>query len=312
MKWRIFAVLLALALAASLPIFAVSTVGAPTANQEKPRPEEPEEDDEDEPEEHPGDPFADAVKLYQPGNPAPDKDHQRSRRSLHEPDGDYVSLGCGGTLIVRFVDNVLINGPGTDLIIYEVGPEGEGVLVEISKNGKDWIKIGQVSGKRNKLDLAGFVKPDEVFNYVRLTDLRSDCGGMQPGADIDAVEATSSGLKINLQASVLFAFDKYDIRPEAAKILHDVAVQLLQYPGSKIIIEGHTCDKGTNQYNQVLSENRAKSVRDYFIKTEKLTGFTFEVRGLGETSPIVPNDNEANREKNRRVEIIVLLPGSTV
>ena len=68
---------------------------------------------------------------------------------------------------------------------------------------------------------------------------------------------------------------------------------------------------GSLAYNQKLSENRANSVQDYLISVEKLVGFTFEVRGLGETSPIAPNNTEANREKNRRVEILVIPPVQT-
>jgi len=306
MKWRVLIVLLVLALVVSLSVSAAFSTNQPLTHQTGSAPEGDEDKDPE-----PGDPYADEVRLFQEGNPPPDKDHKNPQRALEEPDDRYVSLGCGGSLITRFVDNVLIDEPGTDLIIYEVGPEDEEVLVEISKNGKEWIKIGKVSGRNNKLDISKFVKPGEVFHYVRLTDLKSDCSGLQPGADIDAIEATSSGIKINIQAAVLFAFDKYDIRPEAAKILHDVALQILQYPGSKIIIEGHTCSMGTDQYNQKLSENRARSVRNYLVNVEKMTEFQIEVRGLGETAPIAPNDTEVNREKNRRVEIIVILPESS-
>jgi outer membrane protein OmpA-like peptidoglycan-associated protein len=75
------------------------------------------------------------------------------------------------------------------------------------------------------------------------------------------------------------------------------------YPDTNILIEGHTDDSGSAEYNMTLSEKRAKSVASYFesqgVKADRLT-----VKWYGESQPKYPND-EANRAKNRRVELAI-------
>ena len=79
-------------------------------------------------------------------------------------------------------------------------------------------------------------------------------------------------------------------------------------------IEGHTDGKGKDDYNQKLSERRAQSVRDYFVKDEGLKGLSFSTKGFGKTKPVAPNaredgsDDPEGRQKNRRVEIVVRKP----
>jgi OOP family OmpA-OmpF porin len=58
------------------------------------------------------------------------------------------------------------------------------------------------------IDISPFVKPGDTFHYVRLTDLKTNCGESWPGADIDAVGAVGSAIQISLKSSVLFDFEK--------------------------------------------------------------------------------------------------------
>jgi OOP family OmpA-OmpF porin len=126
----------------------------------------------------------------------PDYVHDRQ-----EPPG-YVTLGCGGILIVRFADNVLVDVDGPDLYLFEIGPDVEPTEVSISKDGISWIGIGKVSGGTAEIDISKYAKPGEIFQYVRLTDLKSACGGGYPGADIDAIGAIGSSVQITLKSSV--------------------------------------------------------------------------------------------------------------
>ena len=74
-------------------------------------------------------------------------------------------------------------------------------------------------------------------------------------------------------------------------------------PGVKIEIEGHTDNVGDLSSNQILSENRAKTVYEYLLSKEvQLERLSY--RGYGETKPIVSNDNAADRAKNRRTECL--------
>lgn len=68
------------------------------------------------------------------------------------------------------------------------------------------------------------------------------------------------------------------------------------------MIEGHTDDTGAEDYNMALSKKRAQSVASYF-KAKGISGNRFSVKGFGESAPRFANDTDANRAKNRRVEI---------
>ena len=130
-------------------------------------------------------------------------------------------------------------------------------------------------------------------------------------ATLKDLGATVTGrqIKINLAADVLFDFDKSTLRPEAEPELEKVVAVLQSYPKASVLIEGHTDGKGTDQYNQRLSEQRAESVRRWLVEHGVAT--TMTIRGWGRTRPIAPNtkpngaDDPEGRQKNRRVEITV-------
>ena len=139
--------------------------------------------------------FADEVVHFEEGTPsARYKKDSRPEDALGAPDhvgeasiGD-VTLGCGGVLALKFVDNVLIDIDGPDLYVFEVGPAVEPTVVAISKDGQEWIELGEISGGEASIDISPFVKPGDEFRYVGLIDLKTHCDGDYPGADIDAVE----------------------------------------------------------------------------------------------------------------------------
>jgi len=146
---------------------------------------------------------------------------------------------------------------------------------------------------------------------VKLIDLKSDCGSSWPGADIDAVGAIGSGIRISLSGSVLFDSGKFWVKPRAKAELHRLALKLREFPTARIIIEGHTDNIGTAQSNLLLSRNRAKAVKNYLLTKEKLMNYDFVIRGYGETRPVAPNTTAKGRRKNRRVEILII-PKETV
>jgi hypothetical protein len=138
-------------------------------------------------------PWADRVVEYRPGKPAP-KTNAKPNRSLGRPNKASAGLGHGGMIVVEFVDNVLIDGPGDDLVIFEIGPKIEPTLVEISTDGAKWLSVGRVRGATSTLDIAPFVKPGERFRFVKLIDARAKRSNKSKtaGADIDAVGALHS------------------------------------------------------------------------------------------------------------------------
>ena len=76
-------------------------------------------------------------------------------------------------------------------------------------------------------------------------------------------------------------------------------------PTLKVEVDAHTDDVGSDQYNLLLSQQRAKSVVDFLLE-KKVSPDRFSAKGFGESQSKVPNDNDENRAVNRRVELKIV------
>ena len=118
------------------------------------------------------------------------------------------------------------------------------------------------------------------------------------------VKRVGEGIVIEFKDKVLFGFDQSDLGTTARANLDKLANVLKKYPDTNIEILGHTDDKGTDSYNQGLSERRANSAGAY-LRSQGIASSRISTRGLGESDPKVANDTEANRAENRRVEFVI-------
>jgi outer membrane protein OmpA-like peptidoglycan-associated protein len=122
---------------------------------------------------------------------------------------------------------------------------------------------------------------------------------------------TSATIEVTLPADVLFDFDKADIRPDAAKTLHEVAQLVREKARGPVTIQGFTDALGNDVYNQRLSERRAAAVRTWLVSHEGLGAVKFAANGFGARNPVAPNrnpdgsDNPEGRQLNRRVTLII-------
>lgn len=114
---------------------------------------------------------------------------------------------------------------------------------------------------------------------------------------------TQRGLIVNIN-DVLFDFNKYTLKPGAREKLAKVAGILLAYPGLKVQLEGHTDNIGSDDYNQILSQQRADAVRAYLV-SEGVPQDTVTAVGLGKADPVADNNSAAGRQQNRRVDMVV-------
>ena len=131
------------------------------------------------------------------------------------------------------------------------------------------------------------------------------------GTDV-RVTRQGDNLVLNMPSNVTFAYDSATVQPQFQATLDQVAQVLSQYNETYIDVYGHTDSTGSNAYNQQLSERRAGSVASY-LETRGVQSARIGTRGFGETQPIAPNDTDAGRAANRRVEIrIVPIPASDV
>ena len=113
-----------------------------------------------------------------------------------------------------------------------------------------------------------------------------------------------AGSKIVLK-NIFFDFDLATLRLESTSELNRLVKLIKQYPAMKIEISGHTDNKGSDQYNQKLSENRAKSVVDYLVE-KGISKDQLVFAGYGEAQPMSTNDTEEGRQLNRRIEFKIL------
>jgi len=116
-------------------------------------------------------------------------------------DTGYVSLGNtpdNGTpseLVLRFDDNALVDVPGDDLYVFEIGPQVEATEVAVSPDGKTWYDLGRIEGSTRGIDLSVFSSiPKVEMRFVRLRDYPDGSTSPSPygGPDIDAVGAIGS------------------------------------------------------------------------------------------------------------------------
>lgn len=182
----------------------------------------------------------------------------------------------------------------TDIEMVNNG-DGSGTYTDKSKNlviendGKGKAKI-TFNGQTTEVDAKPLEKPGKLAKLEMVPPVPS-------------IEANS--LLITLDSAVLFDVDKYDVRvhPEAEEVLKNLAIVLKEMDVKNFEIDGHTDSDGSEEYNQVLSEKRANSVKNFLVSQ----GVTAEIttKGYGESKPVASNDTAEGKQKNRRVEIII-------
>ncbi len=118
------------------------------------------------------------------------------------------------------------------------------------------------------------------------------------------VERVGEGIKITFDSGILFAVDSDVLNQTSENNIADLSGILKKYEDTNILVTGHTDSTGPDEYNQKLSEDRAKSVSDY-MKLQGVNGNRITIVGRGETEPIASNDTDTGRLQNRRVEIAI-------
>jgi OOP family OmpA-OmpF porin len=102
--------------------------------------------------------------------------------------------------------------------------------------------------------------------------------------------------------SVYFDTDKFEIKPEYHKVLDEAVAILKKNPSIKLTIKGHTDSRASEGYNQILSENRAKAVKEYLVN-KGISPSRLTTAGYGLSRPIAPNTTPGGMAKNRRAEL---------
>lgn len=125
------------------------------------------------------------------------------------------------------------------------------------------------------------------------------------GTGVDVVRQGDE-LLLDMPGDVTFATDSAQVQSQFYGTLNQIAATLQEYPSSYVDIYGHTDSRGTDAYNQSLSERRAQSVEDYLV-SQGIRRARLEARGFGETRlKCSPETTASDYSCNRRVEIRVV------
>lgn len=166
--------------------------------------------------------------------------------------------------------------------------------------------IGQLIGKDTKSTLIGA----GVGSLLGLTwgaYLDRQEAALKDSLKDTPVKISREGenLNINLPGGVTFATDSATISQSFYSSLNEIANVLVQYPESKILVNGYTDSTGGDAHNQALSERRASSVASYLV-AQGVARNRIIATGYGKSNPIATNSTEAGKQANRRVEVKII------
>ena len=203
--------------------------------------------------------------------------------------------------VVNPIDSTIVNTRGWQRI--------SGIFV--AQGGEQYITIGNF----NLAEHSGYVDYDSLTRllpgaYYYIDDITVECLNCPPPV-ADDLNVDSTYLTVEqptftvgctfVLKDIFFEFDKSTILQQSYFELRSLISLLETYPNMRIEIRGHTDGKGSDSYNQRLSENRAKAVTDYLI-SKGISEKRLQYKGYGKTMPIDTNDTEEGRANNRRVE----------
>ena len=118
------------------------------------------------------------------------------------------------------------------------------------------------------------------------------------------VERVGEGIKVTFDSGILFDFDSAELQRSSYTSLDDLVESLQKYPNTEVLVVGHTDSKGSESYNQELSERRAESAATFLMR-RGLAPSRVTTLGKGELEPVASNDSAYGRQQNRRVEIAI-------
>ena len=165
-------------------------------------------------------------------------------------------------------------------------------------------------------DFDGLKDGAEVLTYTtNPLDIDTDKGGVSDGHEVIEDSTNPLDPADDLQKFTLlieFDYDKSFIRPQYYKDIEPVLKVLRRDPGATVRVEGHADKrpKSTREYNQKLSERRARAVADYLLQNSGVSPERMTAVGYGFDRPVMPNDTEEHMQHNRRTDIYIKKGGA--
>ena len=199
-------------------------------------------------------------------------------------------------LLLTLAAAVILVGCGTSKAVQGgvIGAAAGGVIGGVIGNQAGNTAVGAIIGAA-----VGGTAGALIGNYMdkQAEEMERDLEGAK-------IERIGEGIKITFDSGILFAINSFTLTPQAKTNIQKLSTILNKYPDTNILVEGHTDASGTEEYNQDLSERRAKAVTN-FATSQGVTGSRFSTMGYGESQPVADNSTTAGRDLNRRVEIAI-------
>jgi outer membrane protein OmpA-like peptidoglycan-associated protein len=118
------------------------------------------------------------------------------------------------------------------------------------------------------------------------------------------VQRVGEGIVVEFSSNVLFGFDESELTSSSRSSLNQLVTVLNEYSDTNIEVQGHTDSRGSTEYNQNLSIERASSVADY-LRNNRILSSRINLVGYGESVPKYNNNSKSGRDQNRRVEFLI-------
>lgn len=201
-------------------------------------------------------------------------------------------------------DRALNDDEDTEMVDHLAYMAGQQVAIalEAAKQKSAEIAINQAGTQRNEVRLEARTAEVDAAQRQTAND-RALIAKQKILIDQLNAKQTARGLVITL-GDVLFRTNRAQLEADGLRDIDKLADFLNQYPAYKVLVEGYTDSRGSNDMNQALSDRRAYAVRTALVAAN-VDGNQIATRGYGEAYPVAGNDTSGNRRLNRRVEIVL-------
>lgn len=179
----------------------------------------------------------------------------------------------------------------------------QGAIIGAGAGGAAGAAIGKAAGGTAEGAIIGAVVGGTAGAII---GQRMDRKAAELEEELDnaEVERVGEGIKVTFDNAILFDFDSAALRSDAQATLSEFTGSIQDFEGTEVLIVGHTDSKGSEAYNQQLSERRASSAAEYLTE-QGLLPSRISTMGKGESEPVATNDTAEGRQQNRRVEVAI-------
>jgi outer membrane protein OmpA-like peptidoglycan-associated protein len=235
---------------------------------------------------------------------APPNEQLQQARNLYEQVEDDPQVVRSGAVALnraqeelRIAEQLFANDADKELVDHHayLAEQYARIAVEEARQAELTEEISTAEERREQLVLQQRTREAQT-TQAEAEALRRQLQQME-------AESTERGMVLTL-GDVLFESGEATLQGSAVRTIDELAEFLENNPERRVLVEGYTDSVGSASMNQQLSEQRAQAVADALI-ARGISPDRIETRGYGEDFPVAPNDSAANRQRNRRVEVVI-------